>query len=349
MRIVYSDRHKLHCTDQIDFGDYPWDTLAPAEVPARAEAILNALLADRFGPVIAPVDHGMAPILAVHDAGFVRYLQTAHTQSTALFGDSGPVMVWTFANRHSIRKPKGFLGQKGYYAFGWGTPILEGTWEAAYWSAQCAVTAADVVRAGESTAYALCRPPGHHAAMDLYGGYCYLNNAAIAARSLQMSEARVAILDIDYHHGNGTQIIFYDDPDVFYGSLHAHPDEEYPYYWGDKDELGKGPGRGTNRNWPLPRDTDDRSYLEALDEALAAIGEFAPEYLVVSAGFDIVDGDPEGGFRVTDQGLRETGKRTAALGLPTVIVQEGGYQLDSIGEHAVAFLQAFDNVEGRAR
>jgi acetoin utilization deacetylase AcuC-like enzyme len=345
VKIVYSDRHKLHGTDQVCLEGRPFDTY---EVPARAEAILNALLATKLGTMTAPVDHGLAPILAVHNAGFVHYLQTAYAQSTAYFGESGPVMAWTFANRHACRKPEGFLGQKGYYAFGWGTPILDGTWEAAYWSAQCALTAADLVRAGEGVAYALCRPPGHHAATDLYGGYCYLNNAAIAARSLLVDGARIAILDVDYHHGNGTQIIFYRDPDLFYGSLHAHPDEEYPYYWGDVDEQGEGPGTGANRNWPLPRGTGDVRYLETLDEVLATIREFGADYLVVSAGFDIVDGDPEGGFRVTDGGLREIGERIAALYLPTVLVQEGGYLLNRLGEHAVAFLRAFAHREWRA-
>jgi len=212
------------------------------------------------------------------------------------------------------------------------------------------------VREGLRAAYALCRPPGHHAAADLYGGYCYLNNAAIAARYLQSSGSRpsslpesralptptkVAILDIDYHHGNGTQLIFYADPAVLYCSLHVHPDEDYPYYWGDADETGVGPGEGTNCNWPLPRGTGDKAYLAALDEALAAIGEFAPDYLVVSAGLDTTEGDPEGGFCLSTEGLHAIGECIAGLAMPTVVVQEGGYRLDRLGDNAVAFLQPF--------
>jgi acetoin utilization deacetylase AcuC-like enzyme len=343
MHLVYSDRHKLHATDRVQVEGHPFDT---AEVPARAEIILDAARAARLGEVIAPTDHGLEPILAVHKADYVEFLRSAYAASAAYFQEAGPVFTWTFATRHAGRKPKGFLGLKGYYAFGWGSPILEGTWEAAYWSAQCALTAADLIRGGQRLAYALCRPPGHHAAADLYGGFCYLNNAAIATRHLQAGE-KVAILDVDYHHGNGTQLLFYSDPAVLYGSLHVHPDEDYPYYWGDADETGQGPGQGTNHNWPLPRGTEDVAYLQALDQALAVVREFAPRYLVVSAGFDIVAGDPEGGFAVTTEGLQEIGRRIAELDLPTLIVQEGGYRLDGLAENAVSFLRAFVTHERR--
>jgi acetoin utilization deacetylase AcuC-like enzyme len=337
MVIVYTDRHKRHATDEVWLEGRPFDT---EEIPARADIILSAVHTAQLGPVIAPSDRGLEPILAVHDAGFVHFLRTVYAEHTAHYKQSEPVFTWTFATRHQGRKPKSFLGLMGYYAFGWGSPILEGTWEAAYWSVQCALSAADRVRAGERAAYALCRPPGHHAAADLYGGFCYLNNAAIAARYLQ-SGARVAVLDIDYHHGNGTQAIFYADPAVLFCSLHAHPDDDYPYYWGEADERGAGAGDGYNRNWPLPQGVDDDGYLAALDAALVAVREFEPRYLVVSAGFDIVAGDPVGGFRVTTEGLREIGRRIAKLDLPTVIVQEGGYLLDTLGGNAVAFLQAF--------
>jgi acetoin utilization deacetylase AcuC-like enzyme len=337
MHIIYTDQHKQHATDRVWFEGHPFVT---EEVPARAEIILRAVQAARLGPVVPPTDHGLEPILAVHDTGFVDFLRTACAQSAAYYKQVTPVFASAFPVRHDRHKPKSFLGLAGYFAFSWGTPILEGTWEAAYWAAQCALSAADCVRAGARAAYALCRPPGHHAAADLYGGFCYLNNAAIAARYLQ-ADARVAILDIDYHHGNGTQAIFYADPGVLFCSLHAHPDDDYPFYWGEADECGEGPGKGYNRNWPLPQGTDDASYLAALDAALAVIRDFAPRYLVVSAGFDIVIDDFIGGFRVTTDGLHEIGRRIAGLNLSTVIVQEGGYLLDKLGENAVAFLQIF--------
>jgi acetoin utilization deacetylase AcuC-like enzyme len=337
MHIIYTDRHKQHTTDHVTFEGCPFVT---EEVPERAEIILKAMRTAHLGLITAPTDHGLGPILAVHDAAFVDFLRTVYAEHAAFYRADEPVFAWTFATRHRGRKPKSFLGLIGYYAFGWGTPILMGTWDAAYWSGQCALSAADCIRAGEQAAYALCRPPGHHAAPDLYGGFCYLNNAAIAARYLQES-GRIAILDIDYHHGNGTQAVFYSDPSVLFCSLHAHPDDDYPYYWGEADECGEGPGKGYNRNWPLPQDTDDASYLATLDAALAAIRDFAPRYVVVSAGFDIVAGDPVGAFHVTTEGLSEIGRRIAGLNLPVLIVQEGGYLLDRLGENAVAFLRAF--------
>jgi acetoin utilization deacetylase AcuC-like enzyme len=343
MRIVYTDRHKLHNTDQVEVEGHPFVT---EEVPARAEIILQAVQSAQLGPVTAPTDHGLEPLLAVHDADYVSFLQSVYAQKAAFYEEAAPVFTWTFATRYTGRKPKTFLGLLGYYAFGWGTPILKGTWEAAYWSAQCALSAADWLRVGERAAYALCRPPGHHAAADLYGGFCYLNNAAIAARYLQADSNRVAVLDIDYHHGNGTQAIFYADPAVLYCSLHADPDYDYPFYWGAADECGAGAGEGYNYNWPLPLGTGDASYLAALANAIAVICEFSPDYLVVSAGLDIVAGDEVGGFSVTSAGLQEIGAQIAALNLPTVIVQEGGYLLERLGENAIAFLGPFGDAKG---
>jgi acetoin utilization deacetylase AcuC-like enzyme len=334
--VIYSKRHRLHDAAGVLVEGRPLDSL---ELPARAEIILEAVRSAGLGPVSEPRDHGLDPILALHDADYVQFLRGVYQEQAAHYREAGPVIPWTFANRHAARKPQTFHGLKGYYAFGWGSPILEGTWQAAYWSAQCALSAADLVRAGEPLAYALCRPPGHHAAADLYGGYCYLNNAALAAHSL-LAEGPVAILDVDYHHGNGTQLLFYENPAVLYCSLHVHPDEDYPYYWGDVDERGSGPGQGTNHNWPLPREIDDQHYLAALDEALAVVQGWMPRYLVLSVGFDGLEGDPEGGFRLTRGGLQEIGRRIAALALPTVVVQEGGYQPLTLGQSAVAFLSA---------
>ncbi len=332
MNTVYTEKHRLHNTDEVLVEGRPFDT---EELPARADVILDAVQAAQLGPILPPVDHGLDPVLAVHDAAFVEFVRTAYAESAAYFKEAGPVFTWTFATRHQGRRPTSFLALKGYYTFGWGSPILEGTWDAAYWSAQCALTAADLVRGGERVAYALCRPPGHHAAEELYGGFCYLNNAAIVARHLQ---ARVAILDIDYHHGNGTQTIFYSDPSVLFCSLHAHPDLDYPYFWGDADEIGEGKGRGTNRNWPLPLGTGDENYLATLGQALQVIHEFSPDFLVVSAGFDTVVGDPVGSFSLTTGGLARIGEAIAELSLPTVVLQEGGYLIERLGDDVVAFL-----------
>ena len=339
MQVVYSTQHRLHATGEVEYEGHPFLSY---EVPARAEAILAAVQAAGLGPVVEPRGCGIGPILAVHDEGYVRFLREVYAQNAAYFGRAGPVFTETFATRLPGRRPQHFLALKGYYAFGFGSPILEGTWEAAYWAAQCALTAAGLVGSGGArAAYALCRPPGHHAAADLYGGYCYLNNAAIAARALQARGNRVAIVDVDYHHGNGTQAIFYSDPSILYTSLHADTTDEYPFYWGACDERGEGPGLGCNFNFPLPQGTGDAGYLETLEQAVAEVARFAPHRLVISLGLDTVEGDAEGGFCLTRAGLAAVGRRLAALNLPAVIVQEGGYQVDRLGEDAAAFLAAF--------
>lgn len=338
MHIVYTPRHKRHATDAVRIDGVPF---AFEEVPVRAEVILDALRATGMGPVVAPTDHGIDPILAVHDTDFVDFLRHAHEQSAAYFGEAGPVFVWTPAPRSAERKPQGFMGQKGYYAFGWGTPILEGTWEAAYWSAQCALTAADLINAGEMAVYALCRPPGHHAAADLFGGFCYLNNAAVAARYLHQSGRRVGILDVDYHHGNGTQSVFYSDPAVLYCSLHAHPDNAFPYFWGGSEERGEGQGRGKNFNYPLRPETGIAGYVDALLAALEQVRAFGADVLVLSVGFDIVAGDPLGGFNLTTDDIRTISQAIGGRAWPTLIVQEGGYWPEELGEQALAFLGPF--------
>ena len=335
MHTFYSDQHRRHATSGLSVDGQPFET---DEVPERAEILVEAVREAALGPVSPPADFGLEPIRAVHDEGFLHYLQTAYTDSAAYFSKAEPVFPSTFHVRRGMRRPGGFLGQAGYYAFGTGSPLLEGTWTAAYWSAQCALAAADAVRRGQPAAYALCRPPGHHADRDLYGGFCYLNNAAIAARWLG---AGTAVLDIDYHHGNGTQSIFYGDPTVLFCSLHAHPDDDYPYYWGEAGETGEGAGLGFNRNWPLPQGIADADYLAVLDEALSAIRTFDPRFLVVSVGLDIAQGDPVGGFSITPAGLRAIGERIRALARPTVLVQEGGYLRANLAENAAAFLSTF--------
>jgi acetoin utilization deacetylase AcuC-like enzyme len=340
MYIIYTEKHQLHSTDQIILDGNPFLT---EEVPQRAEILLKALLDAKFGDVLPPHDHGIEPLLAIHPADYLNFLREIYAASAAHYGTPEPVFTWTFATRYAGRRPESLLAQKGYYAFSWGTPILEGTYEAAYWSAQCALTAADLLLRDQSAAYALCRPPGHHAGRDLYGGFCYLNNVAIAARYIQKHSAtsRIAILDIDFHHGNGTQTIFYQDSTVLYCSLHADPAIEYPYFWGAAEERGEGAGKGFNHNWPLPPGTEDGPYLAALEDALVTIRAYRPKYLLLSAGFDITAGDPAGGFLVTRAGLSQIAERIADLNLPTLILQEGGYHLSHLGEDAVTFLRPF--------
>ena len=340
MKTAYTPKHVRHATEDlwIDGEDFDGD-----EVPERVERIRAVLEAAGWGPLIESEDWGLSPILAVHDAAYLTYLKTAYARYAAYNGSARPVI----SRRTEVdptrdpQPPVDFPDLLDYYTYDYEEPILEGTWEAAYWSAQTALTAARLVRDGERAAYALNRPPGHHATVDQYGGYCYLNNAAIAARFLSR-DGPVAVLDVDYHHGNGTQAIFYEDPKVFVTSLHGDPAHDYPYYWGYPEERGAGRAVGTNLNLPLPLGTEDTAYLAALDRALDGIDRFRPGALVVSMGLDAVKGDPIGKFELTPDGWTEVGRRVAALALPTVIVQEGGYHLEALGRLAVSFLSAFD-------
>lgn len=340
MEIIYTPKHALHNTTGIQVKSTPYTT---DEVPARAEIILQEVVAARLGLVQEPQDYGIEPILAVHTQEMVEFLQTAYQQQIALTNQTGPLFPEAFPNgtaRYHTRHP---TGRAGLFSFGPDCPVLAGTWEAVYWSAQCALTGAARLLRNETAAYALCRPPGHHAAANAYGGFCYLNNVAVAARFLQDRgrARRVAILDLDYHHGNGTQEIFYHDPTVLYCSLHAHPDDDYPYYWGSAGEAGEGLGEGYTCNWPLPQGTGDEIYAQTLNQALDAIVCYAPDYLLVSLGLDIAAGDPIGGFSITQTGFVNIGAAVASLKLPTLIVQEGGYHSESLGINAVAFLENF--------
>jgi acetoin utilization deacetylase AcuC-like enzyme len=218
------------------------------------------------------------------------------------------------------------------------TPIVAKTYDAARSSVDVALTGAKFVLEGEKVIYSLCRPPGHHADCNSMGGYCYFNNAAIAAEYLS-EHGKVAILDIDFHHGNGTQSIFYDRADVLYISIHANPEVKFPYSSGFSEEAGRGEGLGFNKNYPLPLGTTNEEYMEVLQRALQDVRNFAPNFLVISAGFDTYEKDPIGGFELTIPFYKDIGQEIAALNLPTLIVQEGGYNVDALGDIAYSFLR----------
>jgi acetoin utilization deacetylase AcuC-like enzyme len=334
MRVIYSDQHLTHNpphqfnTDHL--GDY-------SESPDRATSIRKALEASANYAFEEPDVFDVDTLHTVHDPDYVTFLRGIWP-AWLKCGKTSPLIPYTFAHRHTTHRPADIVNQAGYYCFDPQTPIVAGTFDAAWASARSALTATDLVRKGERAVYALCRPPGHHAAGDLYGGYCYLNNTALAARR---TGTRTAILDIDYHHGNGTQTIFYPDPDVFTVSIHADPNREYPFYSGAESELGTGPGSGANLNIPLPAGVDDDAYLAALDRALQEIDRFDPDFLLVSAGFDTYIEDPLGDFCLTLDGFNTIGRRIEALGRPTVVLQEGGYHLEHLGRCARQFLDAF--------
>ncbi len=308
-----------------------------AETPARAASVVDAL-----PPLRPTIDHGRAPLRAVHSPEYLDFLETAHARwrSAGRDGDALPY-VWPVVARRPLRLQR-IDALLGRFSFDAATPIAAGTWEAAYWGAQTALTALDLVLGGEDHAFALCRPPGHHAGSDYFGGYCYLNNAAIAARAAQAAgRGRVAILDIDYHHGNGTQDIFWEDGGVFYASIHADPATDYPFFWGHADETGGGAGAGTTLNLPLPQGTGIEAYLPALDTALAALRGFSPDLLLVSFGADTFIGDPISSFALSTSDYRTIGERIAASGWPVVVVMEGGYATAELGANVAAFLNAF--------
>jgi acetoin utilization deacetylase AcuC-like enzyme len=269
----------------------------------------------------------------------VALLQTAYRRFATLNGPR-PAVPDSFAVRGLAGHiPRTIWGQLGHYCSDTLTPILEETWHAAYAAAQVALTAARVTCDGKTLTYALCRPPGHHAYRDMYGGYCYLNNAAIAAHWLTRQGQRVAVLDLDYHHGNGTQAIFYGRDDVLFCSLHADPEDDYPYYCGFSHEQGHSAGLGYTVNYPLPPGTEEADYLFALDQALARIDQFSPHTVVVSLGFDTLAGDPEGTFRLLPGSFRHIGRHLGQLRRPLVIIQEGGYLLSSLGTCATNFFE----------
>jgi acetoin utilization deacetylase AcuC-like enzyme len=312
-----------------------------AEVAQRGQIIYDALQAANLGPISAPGDFGLSPIQDVHAHQLLTLLQNAHAQMKLETGRDVAIPETFSLRPRSQRHFYSIFGQLGLYCFDTSSPIFDYTWDAAYWSAQTAVSAAALIAANpEETVYALCRPPGHHAAADQFGGFCYLNNAAIAANWLVQQGQRVAILDVDYHHGNGTQEIFYGRSDVLFLSLHADPRYEYPYYWGFADEYGDGPGLGFNHNYPLPPGTQATAYLDTLAHALGQIHAFVPDSLIISLGVDTGEADPTGTFLLATPDFTQIGHQIGQLNLPTMVVQEGGYRLDTLGQHVTAILQA---------
>jgi acetoin utilization deacetylase AcuC-like enzyme len=353
MRVVYSDQHLRH--------DITHETILGEEIPAyevaeRAERIREALASDGGFQFAAPTEHGLDPIVAVHDRGLVRFLETAWDEVRSEGMERPSLIPDTWPNPRMfdgmsveelarVGEPQAIAGRAGWYGLDSSTSFVEGTYPAARAAVDVALTAVDLMLGGERAAYGLCRPPGHHAARALYAGYCFLNNAAIAADAIARTTGeRVAILDVDFHHGNGTQQIFWRRGDVRYASIHGDPDRQYPYFLGRATEIGEGEGRGENLNLPLPPGTDDASYLATLDRALDALLAVPGSVIVVSLGFDTFTLDPLGDFALTAEGYHDAGRRVAATGRRLVILQEGGYHRPSLGANAVAWLRG---AEGR--
>jgi acetoin utilization deacetylase AcuC-like enzyme len=335
MKLFFDSRQAAHApARELHNGDW----MPYSESAARLEQVA-ACGAEQAGVR----DFGLGPILAVHSKDYVELLKTAHDRWLAA-GREGDAVGYTFpvVGRRPLPLDR-IDGLLGAHSFDAATPVAAGTWEAAYWSAQAALSALDEVADGRTQrAFALCRPPGHHAGRDYMGGYCYLNSAAIVAREAgERGLGPVAILDVDYHHGNGTQDIFLSDPSIFFASLHADPATDYPFYWGHADERGEGPGVGTTLNLPLPRGTSWATYRPALERALDAIEGWGTHFLIVSFGADTFEGDPISHFALTRGDFASLGAAIAARGLPGVAVMEGGYAVDELGFNVAAFLDGY--------
>ncbi len=342
MLTIYSNDHQLHRGGfELSGGE-----LVPCyECPERADLVLAAVRDAGLGNVVEPQDFGLDPIRRIHDARLLEFLQEAWDLWTAA-GYTGNALPSSWATRDMhAREPENIDGKLGYFSFDAATPITSGTWQAAKSSANTALTGAAALLAGDASVFSLCRPPGHHAAYDYFGGYCYLNNVAIAAQYLRDQGAgKVAILDVDYHHGNGTQSIFYDRDDVLFASIHGDPEQEYPFFLGRSDETGTGAGHRYNVNFPLRWHSSSGDWFAALDKATAIIADYAPDYLLISLGVDTFIEDPISKFRLVHEDYLTMGTKIAALGLPMHFVLEGGYAVGDIGVNVANVLRAADEV-----
>jgi acetoin utilization deacetylase AcuC-like enzyme len=344
MKTFYNHQHPLH---QGKVEMFRGELVPCFEVPARVDHVLSELKLRQLGSISVPEVFDDSALMTIHSPRYLDFLRTAWDEWVALdptnaTRDALP-SVWPVRTLRSDMLPANFAARMGLFSMDAGSPLTSGTWVAARAGAACSLSAAQAVLAGAPSAFALTRPPGHHAGSDFFGGYCFLNNAALAAQHLrQHAVERVAVLDIDYHHGNGTQAIFYDRPDVYFTSIHGDPSTEYPFYLGYADEQGIGAGLGANRNLPLPRGTGFDTWRAALQEALKGIRNFGAQALVVSLGLDTFEGDPISGFRLKSADYLQVGNDIARAAVPTVFVFEGGYAVAEVGINAVNVLEGFE-------
>ena len=343
MLTFYNEHHAQH---RGRYEMFRGEQVPCFEKPERADRVLAEFERRGLGQIVTPHGASLVSLERIHSPRYLHFLRTAWSEWTALdpanaARDAFPSM-WPIRGMRADIEPDNFAAKVGLYSYDAGSPFTSGTWVAARAGAHCALSAAQQLVLGDRASFALSRPPGHHAGMDFFGGYCFLNNAALAAQHLRNAGMKkVAVLDVDYHHGNGTQAIFYDRPDVFFASLHGDPRTEYPFYLGHADEKGQGAGLGANLNLPLPRGTNYATWAQALDTALAAIQTFGAEALVVSLGMDTFEGDPISGFTLKSDDYLRLGARLAKAGLPTAFVFEGGYAVEAVGINAVNVLQGF--------
>ena len=345
MKTVYSPDHILrNAKTELAGGQL----VTPFECHQRADYVVAAIKSQQLGQIVPPTQWPRQYVESIHDPGYLTFLDTVW-QRWVNAGNQGEAIpnVWPSRSMPSQRIPRNIEGQLGYYSLAGETSISDGTAEAAWVSAKVALSAAELLNLGENSAFALCRPPGHHASNDQYGGYCFINNAAIAAQKLRYDGAqKVAILDVDFHHGNGTQKIFYQRDDVLFCSIHGDPMVAFPYFLGFADETGEGPGAGHNLNIPLPPGTPYSIWRVALCRAITKILGYGADAIVVSLGVDTFENDPISFFKLRSDDFIDMGKTIASMGLPTLFIMEGGYAVEEIGTNTVNVLKGFENLAG---
>ncbi len=341
MRVFYSEKHKLRDAKTELYGG---ELVSPFEAPFRAEWILQAVKDAGHIDIQPPHEFDMAVAKQIHDTDYLNFMETVWERWIAE-GYKGEAIPTAFPVRRmqQLRPPREVEGALGYYAMAAETAISDGTWQAAQVSMQVAMSGADHLYETGRPAFALCRPPGHHCSIDQFGGYCFINNAAAAAQHLlNKGIKKVAILDVDFHHGNGTQDIFYERDDVFFTSIHGDPMDAFPHFLGFADEIGKGTGEDCNINYPLPPGTPFNIWREALTDALEKISRYGAEALVVSLGVDTFENDPISFFKLKSDDFIRYGEMIGAAGIPTLFCMEGGYGVKEIGLNVANVLNGFE-------
>lgn len=342
MKCYYHEAQDSHAPKHFFLRGQP----APSpEQPVRAERLKAAIETAGASLALLP-PLGKDPQLIdrlkqIHSARYLTFLENAVERWRALPAASDVVAPNVHPCGHASFYPRHIIGQAGWHMHDMACPMDEGSYTGILASATTAQAAADAVLQGEAVSYALCRPPGHHAGPERAGGFCFLNNTALAATVLREQYERVAIIDVDLHHGNGTQDIFWQRSDVWTGSVHVDPADFYPFFWGAADEVGEGEGTGYNCNVPLPLGADGIAFLQALSRLLSALAEFKPQAIVIALGLDAHKDDPLAGMTLETEDFYRIGQRLAQVKGPKVIVQEGGYPTDSLGDNLAAFLQGF--------
>ncbi|MBD5770502.1 histone deacetylase family protein [Marinomonas colpomeniae] len=340
MKIIYSPEHSQHNTKTELSGG---ELVSPFECADRMEYICKALKEYDLGPLIEPRQYPRSHVEKIHSKNYLEFLDSCweEWQAAGMKGEAIPT-AWPSRSMTSPRIPEFIDGKLGYYALAGETSIAANTARSAWLSSNIALTAADTIVQGETSCFALARPPGHHASKDQYGGYCFINNAAVATQYLlDNGFAKVALMDVDFHHGNGTQAIFYDRKDVFFSSIHGDPTHEFPYYLGYAEEKGAGEGLGYNLNHPLPAGTSYSEWEAKLEESLIAFKAYGADVMVVSLGLDTFENDPISSFKIKTDEYLKMGQKLASLELPTLFIMEGGYAVEDIGYNTANVLKGF--------